>query len=71
MESGRRTLVKAIIWNATGLIVMALVGLIATGSIMVGGGMAVANTLIGLGTYVVYERVWGRIHWGLHVKSRP
>jgi len=64
MDRPKRTLVKAIIWNAIGLAVMSAVGFLLTGSAAVGGAMAVINTLIGLSIYVIYERVWARISWG-------
>jgi len=64
METQRRTLVKAVLWNAIGLAVMALVGLFMTGSAAVGGAMAAINTTIGLCTYFLYERLWARIGWG-------
>lgn len=66
METRRRSVVKAIIWNAMGLAVMTLVGLIATGSAAVGGALAVVNTAIGLTLYVIYERIWAGISWGRH-----
>ena len=64
METRRRTLVKAIVWNVIGLSVMSLVGLVMTGSMKVGGTIALVNTIIGLSTYILYERVWSRIAWG-------
>ncbi|WP_294620743.1 DUF2061 domain-containing protein [uncultured Roseovarius sp.] len=64
METPRRTLVKAVLWNVMGLTVMSLVGLVMTGSAAVGGAMAVINTAIGLTMYVLYERLWARINWG-------
>ncbi len=64
METRRRTLVKAIVWNLMGLLVMSLVGLAMTGSAAIGGAMAVVNTVIGLSMYVAYERIWSRIGWG-------
>ncbi|WP_424833463.1 DUF2061 domain-containing protein [Ruegeria sp.] len=64
METRQRSVVKAILWNAMGLAVMALVGLIATGSAAFGGALAVVNTAIGLTMYVVYERIWAGISWG-------
>ena len=64
METRQRTLVKAIVWNLIGLMMMGLVGLVLTGSVMIGGTMAVINTAIGLGCYVAYERFWDRIRWG-------
>ncbi len=67
METRRRSLVKAVLWNVIGLVVMAVVGMIATGSAAAGGTLAIANTLIGLVMYVIYERVWARVQWGRHV----
>ena len=64
MERPRRTVVKAIIWNINGLIVMSLVGYVMTGSVGAGGAMAVINTAIGLSLYFLYERIWSRISWG-------
>lgn len=67
MESRRRTALKAVIWNIMGLAMMAVVGLVATGSAAVGGTMALVNTAIGLFMYLLYERVWAGIRWGRHV----
>jgi uncharacterized membrane protein len=64
MDTRKRTFLKAILWNLLGLASMALVGFLMTGSVALGGGMALANTLIGLTCYIVYERVWSRISWG-------
>ncbi len=67
METRRRSVVKAIVWNVMGLAMMTLVGLIATGSAAVGGTLALVNTAIGLTMYIVYERVWASISWGRNV----
>ncbi|MDJ0824636.1 MAG: DUF2061 domain-containing protein [Rhodobacter sp.] len=64
METGRRTVVKAVLWNLLGLTVMALVGFAATGSMALGGGMAVVNAALGFVVYLIYERIWTRISWG-------
>ncbi|MEX0307812.1 DUF2061 domain-containing protein [Ruegeria conchae] len=64
METRRRSVVKALVWNAMGLAMMTLVGLIATGSAALGGMVALVNTAIGLTMYVIYERVWAGISWG-------
>ncbi|MFD0908858.1 DUF2061 domain-containing protein [Ruegeria arenilitoris] len=66
METRRRSVVKAIIWNAMGLAVMTVVGLIATGSAAIGSALAVVNTAVGLTLYVIYERIWAGISWGRH-----
>ena len=47
METRRRSVVKALVWNAMGLAMMTLVGLIATGSAALGGMVALVNTAIG------------------------
>ncbi|MBO9444846.1 DUF2061 domain-containing protein [Ruegeria sp. R14_0] len=67
METRRRSVVKAVLWNAMGLAVMTVVGLVATGSAAVGGTLAIVNTAIGLTMYVIYERVWAGISWGRNV----
>ena len=64
METRRRSLVKAVIWNGIGLLTRTLVGLAATGSVALGGTLAVVNTLVGFTCYLVYERVWAGIGWG-------
>ncbi|MEL7255933.1 MAG: DUF2061 domain-containing protein [Pseudomonadota bacterium] len=64
METRTRTWVKAIVWNIIGFGVMCLVGFIMTGSVAVGGTMAIINTIVGLTCYVIYERIWSRVQWG-------
>jgi uncharacterized membrane protein len=64
METRRRSLAKAILWNMIGLLCMSLIGLAMTGSAAIGGAMAVANTVLGFCFYVIYERLWARIDWG-------
>jgi uncharacterized membrane protein len=64
MDTRRRTMVKALGWQIIGLSVMAVVGAILTGSVALGGTLALVNTALGFLTYVVYERLWARINWG-------
>ena len=64
MESQKRTVVKAIVWNMLGLMMMAVVGLIYTGSLAVCGTLALTNAALGLASYFIYERVWAGISWG-------
>jgi len=64
METRTRSLVKALIWNIIGLASMVLVGFLATGSVALGGAMALINTAIGFTLYLVYERLWSRVRWG-------
>ncbi len=67
METRRRSVLKAVIWNLLGLVTMTLVGLAATGSAAIGGTLALVNTALGFTLYLVYERVWAGIRWGRHV----
>ena len=66
MESRTRSLVKAICWNVLGLVMMCLIGLAMTGSLALGGTIALLNTAIGFVSYLVYERVWAGVRWGRH-----
>ncbi|SLN11775.1 hypothetical protein RUM8411_00189 [Ruegeria meonggei] len=50
-----------------GLMVMTLIGVLATGSAAIGGTLAVVNAAIGLTLYVIYERIWAGITWGRNV----
>ncbi len=64
MDSAKRTVLKAIIWQITGIFTMGLVGFFMTGSVAQGLGLALANTAVGTVTYILYERFWARIRWG-------
>lgn len=70
MDTARRTFVKALVWQALGLFVMALVGWVFTGSAALAGGMAVTNMAIGFASYLVHERIWAHIRWG-RAEVRP
>lgn len=67
METPKRSIVKALLWNLLGLLSMAGVGFAMTGSVATGGAMAVINTALGFTMYLGYERIWARIGWGRHV----
>lgn len=64
IDSKRRSLVKALLWQALGLASMILVGLYFTGSIKTGGTMALVNAGLGLVVYLIYERFWQSVGWG-------
>ena len=64
MDSGKRTIIKAVLWNVMGLVTMIGVGFVMTGSLVLGGTMAIINTGVGLVCYVLYERLWGQVSWG-------
>lgn len=67
METPQRSFVKAVLWTLLGLVIMAGVGFVFTGSMATGGKIAVINSGLGLASYLIYERLWARISWGRHV----
>ena len=64
METRRRSLTKAVLWQMLGLVVMTVVGLLVTGSASAGGAIALINAALGIVLYTGYERLWQRIGWG-------
>ncbi len=64
MDTAKRTVLKAILWQITGIFTMGLVGFFMTGSAAQGLGLALANTAVGTVTYILYERFWARVCWG-------
>ena len=69
MDTRQRTMLKAVLWNLLGLLTMSLIGLAMTGSVALGGAMAVANTVVGFVAYVAYERFWAQVRWGRRERS--
>ena len=65
METPLRSLVKALTWQALGLVTMTLLTFALTGSLATGGAVALAGAGLGFVLYAVHERVWARIRWGL------
>jgi uncharacterized membrane protein len=65
MEESKRTLTKAITWQALGFAMMTVVNYFYMGSLYQGLGLSALLTGIGLVTYVLHERMWARVKWGL------
>mgnify|MGYP001804693641 CR=1 FL=1 len=64
MDTQARIWVKAILWQVIGFAVMSVVGFMMTGSVAVGGTIALINCAVGFATYILYERLWSRVRWG-------
>jgi uncharacterized membrane protein len=64
-ETSKRTLIKALSWQLMGVLVMAAVAYVVTGSLIGAGGFSLALQAFSLVCYILHERVWGRISWGL------
>ncbi|MFV0360411.1 DUF2061 domain-containing protein [Tropicimonas sp.] len=59
-----RSVVKAMTWQASGLISMTAITWAVTGSVATGGAIALAGACFGCVSYVLHERIWARIGWG-------
>ena len=64
MDQRRRSIAKALTWQALGLLVMTLLGFVATGSLRTAGGLALSAAAISTVTYILHERIWDHIRWG-------
>ncbi|MBC7280834.1 DUF2061 domain-containing protein [Hoeflea sp.] len=65
MDSNLRTIVKAVTWQALGLATTSLLAWFYTGSVLGALGFALSTSATGLAFFVVHERIWARVHWGL------
>ena len=71
MENNKRTWAKALTWQTTGLIIMTGVNYLVLGSLQQSMGLSALLTALGLVTYVIHERLWARVRWGLHKPASP
>ena len=64
MDTHSRTLAKAATWQTAGLIMMAGLGYLFTGSFVQGGALALTSCILSLGSYILHERLWAQVGWG-------
>jgi len=64
METTRRTAVKAVTWQAMGLVAMSVLGFLYTGSWQSAGEFALGSAALGLVNFMIHEKLWARIAWG-------
>jgi uncharacterized membrane protein len=64
METNKRTLIKAITWQALGFGLMTLINFFYMGNLAQGLGLSAVLTLVGLVTYFLHERLWATVAWG-------
>ena len=64
MDTGVRSLAKAISWRITGSIDTFLVSWLITGQALLASGIAFTELLTKVLLYWFHERVWNRIQWG-------
>jgi len=70
METPLRSLVKAVTWQALGLVTMTAITFALTGSLATGGAVALVSTVTGAVFYILHERLWARVRWGLAEAQR-
>ncbi len=63
-DSRQRSIVKAVTWQALGLVVTTAITWGVTGSVATGGMIAVLGAATGSVTYLLHERLWAHIAWG-------
>lgn len=68
-ETPLRSVVKAVTWQALGLVVMTAISWLVTGSVAAGGAIALLGALTGTVTYVMHERLWARVPWGRRLRE--
>ncbi len=64
METRARSIVKALTWRATALLITAGVVWLVTGEAKLAGEIALLDTLIKLGVYYAHERCWLKVRFG-------
>ncbi len=69
MESSKRSFAKAVSWQMVGLVSMAILGELFTGSFFAGSELALTSCAFGFVMYILHERVWAGIRWGLDKAS--
>jgi len=69
METRRRSLTKALSWQLLGVIASTLVGTGFTGDPTGALRLALALALTGFALYVLHERAWARVRWGIATGS--
>lgn len=65
MQTRARTMVKMLTWQGLGLVTTTLLAFAFTGSWAAGGALALVSTAVGAVFFVVHERAWDRVRWGL------
>ena len=64
METRARSILKALTWRATALLITAGVVWLVTGKAKLAGEIALLDTLIKLGVYYAHERWWLKVSFG-------
>ncbi len=69
MDSAQRIFTKSVTWQIMGLISMTIIGFVFTGSVTLGGGIAIVSSSLGFICYFLHELVWSNIKWGRKITA--
>ena len=64
MDSTRRTIVKAITWQALGIITMTALSYPHIGSLITAISLAISASASGFVFFLVHEKLWNAVQWG-------
>ena len=71
MENKKRAWIKALTWQGTGLVFMTAMNYLYLGNLSQGMGLSLLLTAQGLLAYVVHERIWAKVRWGMQSPTPP
>lgn len=64
MESTRRTLLKAITWQALGIVTVSALSYPHTHSLLAALSLAASASVSGFFFFLLHERLWNAVTWG-------
>ena len=64
METRSRSIVKALTWRVTGLVITTTIVWVATRKMELAASGGIVDTAIKLGAYYVHERTWLKVAFG-------
>jgi uncharacterized membrane protein len=70
MEKHVRSFAKAISWRIVATLTTMLLVFAFTGSLMISGGVGVAELVVKILVYYLHERVWNMVDFGREKKAK-
>jgi len=70
MEKHVRSFAKAISWRIVATLTTILLVFAFTGSLMISGGVGVAELVVKILVYYLHERVWNMVDFGREKKAK-
>ena len=64
--SGRRSIAKAITYRVLVMVADFLAVFVLTGALRIAIGFTIISNIYTTVIYLLHERVWARVHWGLN-----